>query len=216
MQALSACLWGHMPARRLARAGRNAATRILTEAGAPAPPLSRVPGRELYLDNNQLTALPATVFNGLTKVGNIWVLNNQLSTLPATTFNGCTSLGQLCLAGNQLRMLPATIFDNLPSLTRIFLKCESFWSDSSCTTSGKDNPALTCTPLSQARIAALGYSGYSSGKSNFYKGPMTTCQYSSCTAGNAGPVGGTCAPCEAGFSPARPCIKRKTCMIHAD
>jgi len=97
-------------------------------------------------------------------------------------------------------MLPATIFDNLPSLTRIFLKCESYWGDSSCTTSGRDNPALTCTPLTQERIADLYYSGTSHGRDKFYKGPMVTCQY--CTAGKAGPVGGTCTPCSAGkYSP---------------
>jgi len=128
------------------------------------------------------------------------LLNKQLSTLAATTFNGCTRLKQLALAGNQLSMLPATIFDNLPSLTRIFLKCESYWGDSSCTTSGRDNPALTCTPLTQERIADLYYSGTSHGRDKFYKGPMVTCQY--CTAGKAGPVGGTCTPCSAGkYSP---------------
>ena len=110
---------------------------------------------EAALHENQLIMLPATMCNGLTSVVNIWALNNQLSTLAATTFNGCTRLKQLALAGNQLSMLPATIFDNLPSLTRIFLKCESFWGDSSCTTSGRDNPALTCTPLTQERIADL-------------------------------------------------------------
>ncbi len=155
---------------------------------------------ELVLQENRLIMLPATMCNGLTSVVNIWALNNQLSTLAATTFNGCTRLKQLALAGNQLSMLPATIFDNLPSLTRIFLKCESFWGDSSCTTSGRDNPALTCTPLTQERIADLYYSGTSSGRDKFYKGPMVTCQY--CTAGNAGPVGGTCTPCSAGkYSP---------------
>ena len=68
-QAPSACRWGHMPAPGVARAGRYAATRILTDARAPAPPLSRVPRRVLHLDNNnQLTTLPATVFNGLTNL----------------------------------------------------------------------------------------------------------------------------------------------------
>ncbi len=109
----------------------------------------------LILESKRLIMLPATTCNGLTNVLNIWLLNNQLSTLSATTFNGCTRLKQLALAGNQLSMLPATIFDNLPSLTRIFLKCESFWGDSSCTTSGRDSPALTCTPLTQERIADL-------------------------------------------------------------
>jgi hypothetical protein len=157
---------------------------------------------ELALHENRLIMLPATTCNGLTNVVSIWALNNQLSTLPATTFNGCTSLKQLALAGNQLTMLPATIFDNLPSLTRIFLKCESFWGDSSCTTSGRDNPALTCTPLTQERIANLYYSGSSTGRDKFYKGPMVTCQY--CKAGNAGPdgAGGSCTPCSAGkYSP---------------
>ena len=42
-QAPSACRWGHMPAPGVARAGRYAATRILTDARAPAPSLSCPP-----------------------------------------------------------------------------------------------------------------------------------------------------------------------------
>jgi hypothetical protein len=66
-QVLSACRWGHMPAvvwqaqaAMLPRA--SSLTRVLP------PPLSRVPRRGLYLYGNELTALPATVFNGLTNL----------------------------------------------------------------------------------------------------------------------------------------------------
>ena len=50
-----------------ARAGRYAATRIpLTRV--PPRPLSCVVRRELDLSNNELAALPASVFNGLTNL----------------------------------------------------------------------------------------------------------------------------------------------------
>ncbi len=48
-QALSACRWGHIPARRVARACRYAATRILTDPRAPAPSLSCVPQVPLFV-----------------------------------------------------------------------------------------------------------------------------------------------------------------------
>jgi len=47
--------------------------------------------------------------------------------------------------------------------------------------------ALTCAPLSQEAMARV----------DTYNGPTATC--SDCEAGNAGPVGGACAPCAAGF-----------------
>jgi hypothetical protein len=43
VQVLSACRWGYMTPRGVARAGRYAATRILTDARAPAPHLSCSP-----------------------------------------------------------------------------------------------------------------------------------------------------------------------------
>jgi hypothetical protein len=50
----------HAQAAMLPRA--SSLTRVLP------PPLSRVPRRGLYLYGNELTALPATVFNGLTNL----------------------------------------------------------------------------------------------------------------------------------------------------
>jgi len=67
-QALSACRWGHMQARRVACAGRDADERILTDVGALARSLLRVTRRILNVQRNQLTTLPATVFNGLSNL----------------------------------------------------------------------------------------------------------------------------------------------------
>ena len=52
-----------------ARAGRYVATRIPTDAREPPRPLSCVVRRRLFLEYNELVALPAEVFNGLT---NLW------------------------------------------------------------------------------------------------------------------------------------------------
>ena len=47
-QALCACRWGHIPARRVARACRYAAKRILTDPRVPAPSLSCDPQVPLF------------------------------------------------------------------------------------------------------------------------------------------------------------------------
>ena len=53
---------------------------------------------------------------------------------------------------------------------RLYLRCTPSWtSDYYCATE-RDNPALTCTPLTQARIAAF--------DTYFYYGPADTCEAS--------------------------------------
>ena len=66
----------------------------------------------LYLFSNQLTTLPANVFNGLTISGELNLSNNQLTTLPAGMFDGLT-ITNLYLQANQLTTLPAGIFSGL-------------------------------------------------------------------------------------------------------
>jgi hypothetical protein len=51
-----------------ARAGRYVATRIPPLTSVPPRPLSCVVRRYLYLWNNELAALPESVFNGLTNL----------------------------------------------------------------------------------------------------------------------------------------------------
>ena len=49
----------------------------------------------------------------------------------------------------------------------LYLRCNPSWTSDYCATE-RDNPALTCIPLTQARIAAIDY----------YYGPADTCEAS--------------------------------------
>ena len=82
---------------------------------------------ELFLFGNQLTALPAGIFDKQTCVKNcsIWK-DNQLSTLPEGIFNKLTELNYLTLADNQLTTLPAGIFDGPSALYDILLDSNRF------------------------------------------------------------------------------------------
>ncbi len=75
----------------------------------------------LYLHNNQLTELPATLFNGLNNLRVLHLDNNQLTQLPATLFNGLNNLQELYLMSNQLSKLPATLFNGLNNLQLLYL-----------------------------------------------------------------------------------------------
>ena len=58
--------------------------------------------------------------------------------------------------------------DRVSALHRnLYLRCHPSWTDDYCATE-RDNPALTCIPLTQARIAAI----------NEYNGPADTCEAS--------------------------------------
>ena len=76
-----------------------------------------------------------------------------------------------------------------PLHRELYVRCNPSWSNDFCAAE-LDNPGLTCVPLTQDRIAGL----------STYYGPTDSCgEYSDCEAGNAGPVGGACAPCPAGI-----------------
>ena len=72
--------------------------------------------RELYLDNNGLTALDAGVFDGLTALRELYLHNNELSTLDAGVFAGLTALRKLYLNSNELSTLDAGVFAGLTAL----------------------------------------------------------------------------------------------------
>ena len=63
-------------------------------------------------------------------------------------------------------MCGARASDRVSALHRdLYLRCAPWWGDDYCATE-RDNPALTCIPLTQARIAAIDY----------YYGPEDTCE----------------------------------------
>ncbi len=76
---------------------------------------------EIYLNNNQLTALPANIFNGLSALQFLNLSYNQFTALPDNLFNGLTSLRILELNDNQLTALPADLFHGLTALQKLDL-----------------------------------------------------------------------------------------------
>jgi hypothetical protein len=166
-------------------------------------PLTSLSG--LYLYNNTISVLPAGIFDKLTLLSTLDLFGNAISVLPAGIFDKLTLLSTLSLFANTISVLPAGIFYRLTSLQFLVLRCpplfrrlehfrggidqrrSSTYDYCAGDRSERDNQALACVPLTQQRIAAI----------ENYVGPTATCQ-SSCTAGNAGPLDGTCTPCAAG------------------
>nr|AGJ51102.1 variable lymphocyte receptor C [Petromyzon marinus] len=75
----------------------------------------------LELNYNQLTGIPSTAFQGLTKLTYLTLGENQLQTLPVGVFDQLTELGTLVLQSNQLKSLPPRVFDSLTKLTLLAL-----------------------------------------------------------------------------------------------
>ena len=75
----------------------------------------------LDLSRNGLTALPADVFNGLTALTSLALNRNGLTALPADVFNGLTALTSLVLSYNDLATLDDDVFDGLTSLEQLYL-----------------------------------------------------------------------------------------------
>ncbi len=75
----------------------------------------------LYLDDNQLTTLPASLFAGLTNLQELDLHHNALTALAADQFAGLTSLTRLVLSYNALTCLPSALFAGLTSLQELHL-----------------------------------------------------------------------------------------------
>eukprot|EP00903_Cladosiphon_okamuranus_P017814 g16394.t1 len=82
-------------------------------------------GRELILalslSFNDLTTLPAGIFEGLTSLEILYLPENALTTLPAGIFEGLTALRSLSLSENAFTTLPAGIFEGLIALEQLNL-----------------------------------------------------------------------------------------------
>ncbi len=76
---------------------------------------------ELALFDNQISVLPAKIFDKLTQLTNLLLFQNQIGILPANIFDQLTKLTFLNLESNQISVLPASIFDKLTQLTGLEL-----------------------------------------------------------------------------------------------
>ena len=86
--------------------------------------------RTLDLSGQNIAALKAGDFAGLTSLTNLYLFNNALTTLPDDVFDDLTALEILTLGRNDLLTLPAGVFDRLIALTEL----------------GLDNNALSSLP----------------------------------------------------------------------
>ena len=75
----------------------------------------------LDLGSNELSSLPAEIFSGLAAMRRLNLAYNSLDNLSANTFSGMVALTGLDLANNQLSGLPAEIFSGLASLNWLSL-----------------------------------------------------------------------------------------------
>ena len=98
------------------------ARKLRLEVGSATSYLHPVKGRSLYLENMNLTELPAGVFDGLEYLRELHLQGNKLRTLPEDLFRNLSSLSELHLQGNYLRTLPDGLFRNLSSLRRLYLQ----------------------------------------------------------------------------------------------
>ncbi|CAJ2377192.1 MAG: hypothetical protein IBGAMO2_50011 [Arenicellales bacterium IbO2] len=79
--------------------------------------------RKLYLSavTPRITALPANLFAGLSKLQELRLQGNQISSLPAGVFAGLSELRQLTMQNNQLTALPENVFAGLGELRLLAL-----------------------------------------------------------------------------------------------
>ena len=98
--------------------------------------------REIYLDDNGLTDIPAGVFAHLVNLETLSLIGNELATFPATTFQGLTALRKLYLRNNELTDIPAGAFSDLANLEILHIYC-----DPSITYCRDGNEGLTCLPM---------------------------------------------------------------------
>ena len=99
---------------------RDAILAKVSSTNCAAVNLASVTGT-LDLVNNQLTTLPAGVFDGLSSLQGLWLNHNGLTTLPEGLFDGLSGLEVLNLDNNQLTTLPEGLFVDLTNLWELSL-----------------------------------------------------------------------------------------------
>ena len=75
----------------------------------------------LRLGSNSLTALPKAIFSGLDSLQDLQLGANALSSLPGGVFSKLSSLQRLDLGGNALTGLPEGVFSDLSDLQTLLL-----------------------------------------------------------------------------------------------
>ena len=107
----------------------------------------------LALYKNTLSSLPADIFSGLSSLNRLDLGSNRLSGLPADIFSELSSLNWLSLSFNQLSSLPADAFSGLSSLNTLNLSYNKLSSLSADTFSGLSS--LNTLNLSSNQLSSL-------------------------------------------------------------
>ncbi|XP_068747267.1 slit homolog 1 protein-like [Montipora capricornis] len=71
---------------------------------------------KLWLENNEITHLPETVFSGLSALQYLSLENNEITHLPENVFSGPRVLYYLFLSNNEITHLPENVFSGLSAL----------------------------------------------------------------------------------------------------
>ena len=107
----------------------------------------------LNLSDQNITALKAGDFDGLSSLRILTLYKNTLSSLPVDIFSGLDSLNRLDLGSNQLSSLPVGIFSELSSLNRLNLSYNHLTSLPADSFSGLSS--LSSLSLSSNRLSSL-------------------------------------------------------------
>ena len=107
----------------------------------------------LALYKNTLSSLPADIFSGLFSLNRLDLGSNRLSGLPADIFSELSSLNWLSLSFNQLSSLPADAFSGLSSLNTLNLSYNKLSSLSADIFSGLSS--LNTLNLSSNQLSSL-------------------------------------------------------------
>eukprot|EP00904_Undaria_pinnatifida_P010971 jgi/Undpi1/7003/HiC_scaffold_21.g09477.m1 len=166
------------------------------------------------LSENDLTTIPADLFESLGAVSTLNLAGNKLSTLDEDLFQPmASSLGSLSLNNNELASLPSNVFDNLGALATLDLHSnflttlpgdlfDDLGSNGALTTLDlSDNPGLQCIP-------AVTFSDPSLSVTATLADPNSVCECTSATAVTCaegqtcepGAEGYTCSACDPGTS----------------